>query len=561
MAFTVLATNTQAQTAWIGTDDNNWNNPNNWSNGVPEITNIAVFGSEVPTGINFTAASTAWGMQFNAGGFTIGSTNSSSMTIRPSGNTAGNPSITAAADLGNITFASPVVLAASQVSSIGSGTTINFNGGVSIGGNNIQYEKTGAGAWTFGGTRAGAGFGVTTATPILHVSGGTLNLNTTVTSPAAQGAVVVAASNNAVINALKRDQFGNSFAAVLRLSGDATFNVATTNPGGDPRDTLRFNTINFGVNQTGGSAAGGGHITIAEGNGFIFNNMRYDAADGTGTTATITGAGVVTFRNGPGDDRSFITVNDSANTSKELQIDARIQRYAIDNTNTETFTKNGAGTLVLTSNNNDGIAYQTFLVSAGTLLVNNTANSGTGRSNILVANGATLGGTGFIAPISTRSVTIQAGGILSPGDVNAAGGTEIGALTITVTGAGSSVNLGAGANFVFDLGSDLTAGVTYDFLNVSGSVALGAGTINFSNFTFNALTGFGVGDYTLISASAWTGTLGPNLTGTINGYDAFLAINGNDLTLTVIPEPATWWLLGLGLAILIVRRHARRRTA
>ncbi|MGA2254634.1 MAG: PEP-CTERM sorting domain-containing protein [Thermoguttaceae bacterium] len=67
----------------------------------------------------------------------------------------------------------------------------------------------------------------------------------------------------------------------------------------------------------------------------------------------------------------------------------------------------------------------------------------------------------------------------------------------------------------------------------------------FSEFNFRPSYGFGPGSYTLIDAQTITGTLGPSTSGTIAGWDSTLAVSGNDLVLTVVPEPSTLALLGV----------------
>ena len=52
------------------------------------------------------------------------------------------------------------------------------------------------------------------------------------------------------------------------------------------------------------------------------------------------------------------------------------------------------------------------IVSAGTLLVNNTSGSGTGTGAVTVNSGGTLGGTGTIA----GAITLDCGGAVAPGD-------------------------------------------------------------------------------------------------------------------------------------------------
>jgi len=97
--------------------------------------------------------------------------------------------------------------------------------------------------------------------------------------------------------------------------------------------------------------------------------------------------------------------------------------------------KNGAGTFTLSGSSGSTYANGT-VINAGTLLVNNTTNSGTGSGAVVINSGATLGGTGFI----DGAITNNAGGTLAPG---AAG---IGSLTL-----GSDLVLAAGSTNTFEV--------------------------------------------------------------------------------------------------------------
>ena len=70
--------------------------------------------------------------------------------------------------------------------------------------------------------------------------------------------------------------------------------------------------------------------------------------------------------------------------------------------------KSGAGTFTLSRANTYANG---TIINGGTLLVNNTNNSGTGSGTVTINSGATLGGTGII----DGAVTNNAGGTLSPG--------------------------------------------------------------------------------------------------------------------------------------------------
>jgi fibronectin-binding autotransporter adhesin len=81
-------------------------------------------------------------------------------------------------------------------------------------------------------------------------------------------------------------------------------------------------------------------------------------------------------------------------------------------------------------------------VSAGTLLVNNTSNSGTGTGAVSVSSGATLGGTGRLSGATTNSGDINAG--------NGAGNT--GTLTF-----GGGLNFNSGSKLVWEINDNSVA--------------------------------------------------------------------------------------------------------
>jgi autotransporter-associated beta strand protein len=131
-------------------------------------------------------------------------------------------------------------------------------------------------------------------------------------------------------------------------------------------------------------------------------------------------------------------------------------------------TKTGTGTLILAGANT--YAGNT-VVSAGTLLVANSAGSGTGFGSVTVNNGASFGGTGTVGgPVSVSSGgTLVVGTGATPGTL-----THHGATTLT-----------SGAIFSGVLAGN-TAGSGYSQLVVQsgGSLALGSATLNLTlNYT------------------------------------------------------------------------------
>jgi len=236
-----------------------------------------------------------------------------------------------------------------------------------------------------------------------------------------------------------------------------------------------------------------------------------------------------------------LTVNGTGNTLISADITGGMGQALV---------KDGTGTLTLSGNNTypGGTT-----VTAGTLLVNNTAGSGTGAGAVVVNTTGTLGGTGSIS----GTVTVNAGGNLAPGN----GGNTTAILT---TGA---LTLAATSNFRVDI-NGTAVGTGYDQINV----ATGAVTVTNSNLVVTVGTLLTNGQtFTIlnkVAAGAITGTFaGIPQGGTVVGSDGtvfqvtYTGGTGNDIVLTVVaaavPEPSTW--IGGTLAIAGLAFTQRRR--
>lgn len=151
----------------------------------------------------------------------------------------------------------------------------------------------------------------------------------------------------------------------------------------------------------------------------------------------------------------LLTVNNTALTTFSGPISG--------NTAAKILTKAGPGTLEFSGNNT---YLSPTVVTAGTLLVNNTAGSGTGTGSVTVNSGSTLGGSGII------SGAVSGAGNISPG-------TSAGTLTL-----GGGLDLSSGGTYVWELAANSTSAGTFDQIALTGgNLVLGGSTlsINFTN--------------------------------------------------------------------------------
>ncbi|MCS7064204.1 MAG: autotransporter-associated beta strand repeat-containing protein [Methylacidiphilales bacterium] len=221
-------------------------------------------------------------------------------------------------------------------------------------------------------------------------------------------------------------------------------------------------------------------------------------------------------------------------------------------------TKVGAGIVELKNNNlYDGGT----IVTAGTLLVNNTPGaSGTGSGNVTVQSGATLAGTGQ-AGTGTANVTIQSGAILSPGDVNLSGQSQIGHLTVS--------NLTLNPNSIFNV--QIGAGDTNAALSTNDRIiSLGNFNLPNGNITINVTTTVGtplwevnqykwdIADWATLSNSGVSITWNlPTITNPNLYWDTSLFLTNG--IIQIVPEPSTYAVAALIISLLLFTEYRRRR--
>ncbi|MBU6181638.1 MAG: autotransporter-associated beta strand repeat-containing protein [Verrucomicrobia bacterium] len=206
-------------------------------------------------------------------------------------------------------------------------------------------------------------------------------------------------------------------------------------------------------------------------------------------------------------------------------------------------TKSGAGELILAGSSNYTGATS---VSQGTLRVNGSL----GNTAVSVANGATLGGNATIGGL----VTLNSGANLAPGNsvgvMNFSSGLTLNASsTVTmeisnVNGNADSINVTGGSltyagNLVFD--AESMSGVT----NNSYTLFTGSQTGSWSSVALASGPSPGFAN----NSGIWTRNAGDGNVWTYNQAAG---------TLTVIPEPSTYALMGIGAAFVLWRLRRRK---
>ena len=464
-----------------------------------------------------------------------------------------------------------LTLSGGAITGSGYGLTVGGAGDTTIG----VAIGTGAGTFTVDGTGTVTLTAANTYSGATSIaSGATLNIQnaaalgttagaTTVTSGGAlqlQGSITTA--ENITLNGLG---VGSSGGALRSISGDNVVS-GTVTLGSDARINADAGSLTLSGGTITGSGfgltlGGGGDMTVSSVIGTGSGTLTKDSTGQLTLTAANTYTGLTTVNSGT------LSIGNGGTTGSVAGGIANNAAVEFNRSNAATYdgaisgsgtvTKLGNGTLTLTGTS--GYTGDTT-VSAGSLFLQGRL----GNTAVTVENGATFGGSG----VSTGSVTVSSGGIFAPGGV--APGSIEGVLTVgsLALNAGSNTNLdiagssvagtdydqvvvsggmtyGGDLNLAFTNGSEFTVGTTLNLFNMGGSIGGDLASVNAAGGAYGGLV------FTNDGSGVWWSTETAS-----KQFLKFTQATGN---LVVVPEPSTWAMGVMGLAMAGLSEFRRRR--
>jgi autotransporter-associated beta strand protein len=411
----------------------------------------------------------------------------------------------------------------------------NFSGVISDGGSGklVALTKTGSGVQILSGNNTYSG--------ATSINAGTLQMGIANALPSGAG--------KGSVNII-----GNGYGAGT-INGGTSIGTADKILAPGTLDMGGFNQNINGLNSTTG--------------GYVVNNPTL-SFNGTAWVAAAS-TNTLTLGNGDASGSFNGTLMDGYTVAPGV---AGAQAYL----GTLSLTKTGLGTQVLS-----GASTYTggTLVSAGTLLVNNTLGSGTGFGALVSSLGSTLGGIGIIAPTGSNGISI--GGLLAPGTPAVNNG--VGTLSFATVNGNAAFAGGATADFQLLTNGTHGYTVTFDAVGnidtITGTYvdggndrllfnSTGTGQLDFSALAANSLgvsfaPGYTPALHDVFDLFDWTSIQGLsasqlNLPSLVSfdptwSWDTSKLLNYGVIGIVAVPEPSRALLLLLALAMLGRRRR------
>ncbi len=337
------------------------------------------------------------------------------------------------------------------------------------------------------------------------------------------------------------------------LTGPAALHGSLKWTGGDWIGGSTFTVASDGVLTIDGPGSKRLYHGSATSGGRILANQGTIILQGAGSVQLGDGAQLTNAKNATIDIRNDGTIGHSGSGS---------QGAVVNHGTIVKSTSSGTATIAQPfTQSSDG----KIIVSTGTLAFTSTFNNNNGA--ITLAHGAAISfgstfnaGTGPLTGTGTiQAANVTAGGLVSPGSSPG---------TLTLTG---NLNLLSTSTLLFEIGGG-TQGVGYDLLSVGGNALLGG------NLALQFLNGFHTtmapdSTFTVFTSAGLTGTFANVVNGqkllTLDGsgffqvnYGPGSAFSPNHIVLsnfTVVPEPSTYAMLGIGAVIIVWQVRRRRR--
>ncbi len=455
------------------------------------------------------------------------------------------------ADAGSLTISGNVSSGANVLFLGAQGSNIAINGQISGSGNTqhgstTSLYKDGNGTVTLDGANTYTGDTRVAAGTLTVGSGGnlgsnsyvylygntTLNVNNSVAVASVSenrtgdsGVMAIASGATLTINGAN---FGTRFQNSISGSGNLTFS-------GTGNSTLSL----FGTqDRTGTTTVTSGNLTTQvamSSSAFVITGGNFSTSAGSqidnnasitlsGGTFTINGSDTVGALSGSGG-----TLNLGSNT---LTTSVSAGSSSFSGTITGTgggLTKSGSGELILAGTSN---YTGSTSVSAGTLRVNGSL----GATAVSVSSGATLGGNATIS----GAVTLNNGGTLAPGN-------SVGTMDLN-----GGLTLNSGGNVTMEI----TGASTFDRIIVTGGSGISYGGvlhISLGGFTPAYNSTYDLFDGERVPSTNFSSIL---FSDSFDGTGS--TFNPENGTLTVVPEPSTWALIGVGAAFVLWRLRRRK---
>jgi len=320
--------------------------------------------------------------------------------------------------------------------------------------------------------------------------------------------------------------------STFRLNSSATLAVGSSGNNG---------TILFAPDDSVALPPSGGGVTVNSGTLQAGNTQLASLTAQVGTTTVATGA-TLDFQDhlasgGINNLQGNGTVNIGSNASTTLAVTSGSFSGSI--TGAGGLVKDSNGTLVLTGNSafTGGTT-----INGGTFLVNGALDTGLGT--VEVNTGGTLGGTGYVGPVTLNGGSISPGnspGTFFPSEILWYDGDivfELGPTQATsdFINTGRLAGFSPSSSYAFTfVDQGVVTGEAYDLMSFDPTLAP---AIPMESFTFTNGDGFS-GTFSYRSESASTSFL------------QFTVIT------TAVPEPSTWALLALALILAAARRKYR----